>query len=204
MRSTLIFGAAAAALLALGACDNTTETAANDTMTTPDGAIVDPAAAPPADVDAQVREAQDFVNAAGQANLAEIRTAEMALERASSADVKAYAQSIIDEHKAAGEQLKQAASAAALAPPPETLDDFHMRRINDLNETDGDADFDADFMALQVDAHNDAIDLFKDYAQDGDIAQLKSFASNTLPKLEEHKTKAETLNDAVRKEDKPG
>ena len=79
-----------------------------------------------------------------------------------------------------------------------------MRRINDLNETDGDADFDADFMALQVDAHNDAIDLFKDYAQDGDIAQLKSFASNTLPTLEEHKTKAETLNEAVRKEDKPG
>lgn len=197
MRKTLIIGAAAAALLGLAACDNPNDNVAlNDPAATP--GTVDPAAAPPADVDAQVREAQEFVNAAAQANLAEIRTAEMALERATSADVKAFAQAIVDEHKATGEALKAAASAAALAPPPETLDDFHMRRINDLNETDGDKDFDADFMALQVDAHNDAIDLFKDYAQDGDIAQIQSFAATTLPKLEEHKVKAEAVQKTVK------
>lgn len=199
MRNELIISVAAAALLGLAACDSKQETA-----------LTDPAApastieAAPADVDAQVRKAQEFVNAAAQANLAEIRTAEMAVERAKSADVKAFAQAIIDEHKASGEALKAAASAAALAPPPETLDDFHMRRINDLNETDGDEDFDADFMALQVDAHNDAIDLFKDYAQDGDIAQVQSFAATTLPKLEEHKVKAEAVQKTVKDAPKPG
>lgn len=198
MRNHLIIGVAAAALFSLGACGEKTDTAMTDT-TTPAPGTVDPATAPaPADIDAQVREAQDFVNAAGQANLVEIRTAEMALERGSNAEVKAFAQKLIDEHKASGEALKAAASAAALAPPPETLDDFHMRRINDLNETDGDEDFDHDFMALQVDAHKDAIDLFKDYAADGDVAQLKTFAATTLPKLEEHKATAEQVEGKVK------
>src|ERR1044072_7105875 len=87
--------------------------------------------------DATARKAQDFVNAAGQAGLVEIRTSEMALERAKNADLKTFAQKMIDDHKAAGEKLKAAASAAGLMAPPETLDDFHMRRINDLVETDG-------------------------------------------------------------------
>jgi putative membrane protein len=122
----------------------------------------------------------------------------MALEKAKSADLKTFAQKIIDDHKAAGEKLKAVASAAALAPPPETLDDFHMRRINDLVETDGDDDFDADYAALQVDAHNDAIKLFEDYSKDtNSVAQLRSFAEETLPTLTAHKAEAERVRDLV-------
>ena len=139
---------------------------------------------------------------AGQAGMVEIRTSEMALEKSQNADVKAFAQKIIDDHKAADEKLKAAASAAALAMPPATLDDFHMRRINDLVETDGDDDFDADYMALQVDAHNDAIKLFEDYSKDPNaVAQLKAFADETLPTLAAHKADAERIRDAVGKTD---
>jgi putative membrane protein len=127
----------------------------------------------------------------------------MALEKSKNADVKAFAQKMIDDHKAAGEKLNAAASAAALAAPPATLDDFHMRRINDLVETDGDEDFDADYMALQVDAHNDAIKLFEDYSRDPNaIAQLKMLADETMPTLVAHKADAERIRDAVSKTDK--
>jgi putative membrane protein len=126
----------------------------------------------------------------------------MALEKAKNADLKTFAQKLIDDHKAAGEKLKAAASAAALAPPPETLDDFHMRRINDLVETDGDEDFDADYAALQVDAHNDAIRLLEDYSKDVNaISQLKMFADETLPTLVAHKAEAERIRDTVTKAD---
>lgn len=207
MRTHLIIGVAAAALFA-AACDNGTELVADDTAMT-DTTAIDPAAGTsadlsPADAETRAREAQEFVNAAGQANLVEIRTAEMALERAADPDVKAFAQKLIDDHTAAGEALRAAASAAALAPPPETLDDFHMRRINDLNESDGDEDFDKDFMALQVDAHNDTIDLFRDYATDGDVTQLQSFASQTVATLETHKMTAETVKEKVDGQDRPG
>jgi putative membrane protein len=75
-----------------------------------------------------------------------------------------------------------------------------MRRINDLTETDGDEDFDADYAALQVDAHNDAIKLFEDYSNKNDgVMQIKDFATKTLPTLRTHKTEAERVRDAVTK-----
>jgi putative membrane protein len=200
MRIHFIIGVAASAILTLAACDGA-KTAENTATPTETASATDPAVTPASttpDADAQVRKAQDFVNAAAQANLVEIRTAEMAVDRASSPDVKAFAKTLIADHKKANEDLKTIAAAASLAPPPETLDDFHMRRINDLNETDGDKDFDHDFMALQVDAHKDTIDLFNDYAKDGDVAPLKSFAEQTLPKLEEHRTKAEAVEKTVK------
>lgn len=206
MRSHLIVGVAAAALFT-AACGNDTNLVED---TPPDAAVeqaladpYNPAATPAAAQDS-AHEAQEFVNAAGQAAMVEIRTAEMALERAYDPAVKAFAQQVIDDHTAAKAALTSAASAALLSPPPEMLDDFHMRRINDLNETDGHEDFDKDFMALQLDAKNDALDLFRDYAQDGDVAQLQSFASQTVATLETQKTLAEQLNEKVRDQDRPG
>jgi putative membrane protein len=200
MSRLILFSAASLAALALAACGEKPNDLATTTTDTTATAPADPAAAPAtADADAAIRKAQDFVNAAGQAGLVEIRTSEMALEKSKSTAVKAFAQKMIDEHKAAGEKLKAAAAAAALAPPPETLDDFHMRRINDLVETDGDEDFDADYASLQVDAHNDAIKLFEDYSKDSaTISQVKMFADEALPTLTAHKTEAEKVRDSVK------
>jgi putative membrane protein len=88
-------------------------------------------------------------------------------------------------------------------PPADILDDFHMRRINDLVETDGDADFDADYAALQVDAHNDAIKLFEGYSKDTDAtAEMKSYSDGMLPTLQAHKAEAEKIRDLAVKANK--
>jgi putative membrane protein len=197
MPRLILIGATSLAALAFAACgDNSNDLA---TTTTPDTTMPD-ATASTVNPETALHDAQEFVNNAGQASLVEIRTSEMALQKSTNADVKAFAQMMIDQHKAAGEELKAAVAAAALAPPPETLDDFHMRRINDLTETDGDEDFDADYAALQVDAHNDAIRLFEDYSKkDGAVMQIKDFAMKTLPTLQTHKTEAERVRDAVTK-----
>lgn len=198
MSRMILFGAASLAALSLAACgDNINSDTALVTPAT-ETAAADPAAAENAS-----REAQDFVNAAGQASLVEIRTSEMALEKSVSLDVKAFAQMMIDNHKASIDKLKAAASAASLMPPADVLDDFHMRRINDLVETDGDADFDADYAALQIDAHSDAIKLFEDYSKGMDAtAQLKMYADEFLPTLRTHKIEAEKIRDIAKKSDK--
>jgi len=199
MPRILFMTAASLAALSLAACGDNMG-GDNALMTQP---TVETASVATASTENATREAQDVVNAAGQASLVEIRTSELALEKSSSADVKAFAQTMIDNHKAATDTLKAAASATALAPPTEMLDDFHMRRINDLVETDGDADFDADYAALQIDAHNDAIRLFEDYSRDPDAtAQLKAFAEETLPTLHTHKAQAEKIRDLATKSDK--
>ncbi|RYZ13797.1 MAG: DUF4142 domain-containing protein [Alphaproteobacteria bacterium] len=194
MRRFVLMSAASVAAVAVVACGD--KMSANAALTSPPTETV----AEPAAVETATREAQGFVSAAGQASLVEIRTSERALEKATSPDVKAFAQMLIDNHKAAIDKLKAAASAAAMAAPAEVLDDFHMRRINDLVETDGDADFDADYAALQVDAHNDAIKLFEDYSKDTNAtAQLKSYADEMLPMLQAHKAEAEKIADLAKK-----
>ena len=197
MPRILLMSAASVAALTLGACGD--NMSANAELTAPPIET----AANPAAAETAAREAQDFVNAAGQASLVEIRTSEMALEKSTSPDVKAFAQMMIDNHKAAIDKLKASASSASLMPPLEVLDDFHMRRINDLIETDGDADFDADYAALQADAHEDAIKLFEDYSEDTDAtAQLKSYADGMLPTLQAHRAEAEKIRDLAVKTNK--
>ncbi|MFT3722284.1 MAG: DUF4142 domain-containing protein [Hyphomonadaceae bacterium] len=190
MNRLFLAGAASLAVLAFAACGNNT-----------DSAMIAPGEIPAvgtASAENTAREAQDFINNAGQASLVEIRTSEMALEKSASPDVKVFAQTMIDQHKAGLDKIKAAAQAGSLMAPAEILDDFHMRRINDLTETDGDADFDADYAALQVDAHKDAIKVFEDYAKDADAtADLKALAEEMLPTLTAHMRAAEKLRDTV-------
>ena len=46
---------------------------------------------------------------------------------------------------------------------------------------------------MQVSAHKEAVSLFERYAKDGDNPELKSFASKTLPHLQEHLKMAQDL-----------
>ncbi len=197
MITTRLLGAAAAGVLMLAACGQSETTAINDT-TMPDAPMATETVAPASDQAEMTRKAQEFADKAAQANMAEIETAKLALARATNPDIKAFAQMIVDDHTKAGEALTAAVTSTSLAPTPTVLDEFHMRRVNDITEDDGDEDFDSDFINMQVDMHDDAIDLFEDYAQEGQAAALKSFAATTLPTLQAHKAKAEQLRDALK------
>lgn len=191
-RLSLIGGASVLAL-GLAACGQNSETASNTpALLTTSSANTEPnPMSSPAETDAKVNAAQEFVNAAGQAGLLEIQTSKMALDRSNNSDVKTFAQMMMDQHTQAAEGLKAAAAAAALAPPPDTLDEAHVRKVSDLTENRPSDAFDADYMKMQIDAHTEAIQLFQDYAASGEIAPIKAFAEQTLPALQQHKAKAQ-------------
>jgi putative membrane protein len=196
-RSHLIAAVGVAALLGVAACNKPADTASTPATTTV--AANSTPATPATDTETNIKQAQDFVNAAGQAGLAEIETSKLALEHSTNPDVKTFAQMMIDDHTKAGEALKAAAAAAALAPPSDTLDETHMRLVNDLTQDKPGESFDADYMHMQVDAHNDAVKLFGDYVKNGKVPQVQSFAEATLPTLEMHKTRADSVADAASK-----
>src|SRR5690606_26577536 len=79
MARILLMTAASMAALAVVACGD--NMSANAELTSPPTET----AADPAAAETAVREARDFVSAAGQASLVEIRTSEMALEKSTSA-----------------------------------------------------------------------------------------------------------------------
>jgi putative membrane protein len=59
------------------------------------------------------------------------------------------------------------------------------------------AQFDQAYIQQQVQAHQTAVDMFRNYAQSGDDAKLKQFASQTLPALQQHLQMAQELQRTV-------
>jgi putative membrane protein len=75
---------------------------------------------------------------------------------------------------------------------PTGLDQQHQALVQQLQGARG-AEFDRAFAQQQLQSHQTAVELFRAYAQSGDNAQLKQWAAQTLPSLEEHLRQAQQL-----------
>lgn len=137
--------------------------------------------------------AQDFVTKASTANMFEIQSSQLALERAEDPRVKGFAQEMIEDHVKAGESMKTALSQSKEgAKPADQLDDAHMKSLEQLKAASG-AEFDTLYIAAQSQAHQDAVALFSEYASNGADPALKSFAETTLPTLQGHADSVDKL-----------
>lgn len=150
-----------------------------------------PAAQPPAAASdsaadmTNVTSPQDFADKAGVANMFEIESSKVALEKATSDDVKNFAQKMIDDHTKAGDDMKAAADSQGGITVPTELDDAHQQMLDQLNNASGD-DFDQTYIQMQTDAHKQAVALFDAYSKNGEDGALKDFAAKTLPTLQQH------------------
>jgi putative membrane protein len=75
---------------------------------------------------------------------------------------------------------------------PTALDSTHQKMLDDLKAKNG-KEFDQAYDQSQIKAHQDAVALFDAYAKGGDDAELKQWATKTLPHLREHLSMAEKL-----------
>lgn len=136
-------------------------------------------------------DASDFADDASAKSLAEVQTGRLALEKSRSADVKVFAQKMIDDHTKANQELANVAKNAKVTLSDEAaLMDKAKKLI--LEQRDGE-DFDAAYANNQVMAHEKTIDLFEDYLREGKNTYLKAFATETLPKLKHHLEMAKEL-----------
>ncbi len=137
--------------------------------------------------------AQDFVTKAATANMFEIETSQAALKTSKNKAVLAFAKLMVKDHTAAGKKLEAVLASDTGITAPAALNDDQQKKLDDLTAKTG-TDFDKAYADIQKDAHNDAVDLFDDYAKNGKDAALQSFASETLPTLQKHKEHAAGLN----------
>jgi putative membrane protein len=121
-----------------------------------------PASQPPAErgaavgtggAGADVRSDGDFVRDIAIKNMADVELSRMALDKAASAEVKAFAQMVIRDHGAAGDKLKNIASGSQIAWPAE-LDDEHRETAEALAEKQG-PDFDREYTKAMIEGHQD-------------------------------------------------
>ncbi|WAP68165.1 DUF4142 domain-containing protein [Jiella pelagia] len=133
-----------------------------------------------------VKTAENFVPMAAVSNSFEIETSNLALTKSQDEDVRGFAQTMADDHSTAAMKMKQAVqeSETGLAVPT-GLDARHQELLNQLSAAD-DSEFDAMYVTIQRQAHEEAVALFTAYSQNGEEGPIRIFAANTLPTLEKH------------------
>ena len=136
--------------------------------------------------------AQDFVDKAAVGGLFEVDSSKIFEGKAQDQSVKDFAHKMIEDHGAANAKLESIAGEQKLAVPKE-LDAKHKADLDSLQN----AKDDKPYVQMQRDAHSEAVTLFESYAKDGDNAQLKTFASETLPTLKMHQEMIEKIVSAT-------
>jgi putative membrane protein len=143
-----------------------------------------------------------FVTAAATSDMYEVTAGKIALQRAQSPDVKAFAQKMVDAHTATTEKLKSIlASNNIKITPPAHVDNRRQGMLDDLRGAKA-ADFDHRYIAQQIAAHKEANILFRGYAKDGDNAAIKDFAAKTDKDINMHLSMAQQLNDSTKTADR--
>ena len=145
--------------------------------------------------DTKLDDDTEFAVAAADGSMLEIQLGQLALTKASSPKVKEFAQSMVDDHSKANEELKGLAQTKNITLPT-SISEEKQKDYDKLAEKSG-ADFDKAYSEFMVKDHKDDVDQFKKAAEKCEDAEIKSWAAEKVPVLENHLSMAESLEDAV-------
>lgn len=134
-------------------------------------------------VNADTVDAEKFVEDVSQANIAQIEMNKIALEQSDSADIKAYARKMIDDHANSNRELRVLAKKRNLKMEDEATLESKAKELI-LQQRDGES-FDDAFINHQIKIHKKAIDFYGAAAR-ADDSSVRSFAVAALPKRKRH------------------
>jgi putative membrane protein len=139
-----------------------------------------------------------FIEDAAKGGMAEVELGKLAQQKASNEQVKQFGERMVQDHSKAGDELKQVASSKGVTPPA-TLDKASQHEMDKLQKLSG-AQFDREYMDHMVKDHKKDIKDFQKEAKSGKDADVKNFASSTLPTLQDHLKMAQAAQAAVKGE----
>jgi putative membrane protein len=133
-----------------------------------------------------------FLKQAAHNGHAELVGSKLAQQRASSANVKAFAQRMVEDHAKTNAELEQLAASKGVQLPQQP-DAAQQAKLKALGGLSG-AEFDQQYVEqMGVAAHEQTIALFQRGASNARDPQIKSFAAQTLPALQQHLEMARAL-----------
>jgi len=163
----LILAAVALSLAACGRADTTAQSAGQQQAT-----------AAASKVDAT------FINTAGRLGLAEARLAQLAATTAADRATRDFATKVAADHATVDPQLAALAQDQGLAPASD-LDAAHETLYRQLQTLRGPA-FDRAYMTDQLRDLTMLIEAYQSEADSGKIPQVRSFAQQYLPMMQQH------------------
>jgi putative membrane protein len=132
-----------------------------------------------------------FARAAALGGMAEIQLGKLAGSRGSNEVVKAFGERMVVQHGAAGDQLKAAAQKEDITLPGSlsSKDQQTYDRLARLNRSA----FDRAYAKVMVDDHEKDLQDFQNEANNGNDENIKAFAAQTVPMIQEHLNQAREM-----------
>jgi putative membrane protein len=138
---------------------------------------------------------ETFVMNAAKGGMAEVELGKLAAEKGSSVDVRNFGQRMVDDHSKAGDELKAIAQRKNIAWPTDI--DTKEKALHDrLSKLSGEA-FDQAYMQAMLDGHRKVANEVRTESRTGKDPDVKAWATQTLPTVEEHLRQAEVITKPV-------
>ncbi|HXR76174.1 MAG TPA: DUF4142 domain-containing protein [Bryobacteraceae bacterium] len=134
---------------------------------------------------------QAFLKMAAETDMTEAHIGQMAQDQASEQEVKDLGQTLIQDHTKDYQAVSQLAVKLG-ATVPNGIDSAKVAPIRGLEHLKGKS-FDRRFIQESISGHEKAIAAYKKESEHGDNADIKAYATQTLPTLEDHLHKSQDL-----------
>ena len=142
------------------------------------------------------KDAADFLVKSFEASTFEIEQAELAATHSANDEVKRFATQVIAAHKDFNYKMTDAAFNASFKLPG-GVDSDHASDLKKMDKLKG-KDFDKKFMDMMVNGHEAAVKDYTEAAQKLAPGDVKSYASQTLPNIQNHLIMAKNLENKLK------
>jgi putative membrane protein len=126
----------------------------------------------------------EFILAAAQGGLTEVKLGELAAQRGTRDDVKAFGQKMVKDHTAINGDLKTLATQKGVTLP-DSLDAKHQGMADKMAALTG-QEFDDAYIADMTKGHKADAKAFKSESAATQDADIKSFLDKSIPVVEQH------------------
>src|SRR3954451_24013824 len=131
-----------------------------------------------------------FATEAAHGGLAEVQLGQLAEQKATSSQIKEFAQRMVKDHTQANQELMQLGKTENLNLPTQ-IDAKHKSEMDRLSAMSGNA-FDTAYMQHMVQDHKQTIADFQKQVRSGSDPALRSFTQRYLPIIQQHLQMAES------------
>ena len=132
-----------------------------------------------------------FMMMAATGGMNEITLSNQALSKSANDDVKQFAQTMVDDHTKAGDELKAVAMSKNVMLPSDA-DAKHKAAAAKMASLSGSA-FDMEYIKMMVKDHEATVAMFQKEANSGKDADAKAFAAKNLPTIQSHLDMARSM-----------
>jgi putative membrane protein len=132
-----------------------------------------------------------FMKSAAEGGMSEVELGQLAQQKASNPAVKDFGAMMVKDHTAANDKLKALAASEQVTLPdsPSLMQKASKTKLNMLS---GDS-FDKSYVKGMIDDHKEDIKEFQKEISEGKDPQARAFASATLPTLQMHLQKIQSI-----------